>query len=314
MRIAVIGTGGVGGYFGGRLAQAGNDVTFVARGRQLDALRERGLRVQSAGGDFTVAPVIAVEDMRDIAPVDVAMLCVKLWDVEPIAPRLAPLLRGGGVVVPFQNGVDSHVILQRVLGPAHVLGGVAYIAATIGAPGVIVHTGSMARLVVGAFGAGQAAAADGFAQACRRAGIDCSVSPDIRAALWSKYVFLAALAGVTSLARQPVGVIRADPELRATMAAAMAEIVAVARASGVELGDGFVERQLAFLDGLPAEMRSSMQNDLAAGHRLEAPWLAGGVGRMGATAGVPTPVNATIYAALKPYLAGAATASPAPAA
>jgi 2-dehydropantoate 2-reductase len=306
MRIAVIGTGGVGGYFGGRLAQAGHDVTVVARGRQLAALRERGLRVQASAGAFEVAPVKAVEDLAAVGPVDAAMLCVKLWDVEPIAPRLAPLLRDGGVVIPFQNGVDSHVVLQRVLGPAHGLGGVAYIAATIGAPGVIVQTGTMARLVVGAFAPAQAAAASTFADACRGAGIDCSVSPDIRAALWSKYVFLAALSGVTSLARQPVGVIRADPDLRATMTAAMREIVAVARAQGVDLGEAFVERQLAFLDGLPAEMRSSMQNDLATGHRLEAPWLAGGVARMGAATGVPAPVNATIYAALKPYLMGGA--------
>jgi 2-dehydropantoate 2-reductase len=234
------------------------------------------------------------------------MFCVKLWDVEPLAPQLAVLVRDGGVVIPFQNGVDSHAILQRTLGPAHVLGGVAYIAATIGSPGVIVQTGTMARLVVGAFAAAQAAAADAFAQACRGAGIDCSVSPDIRAALWTKYVFLAALSGVTSLARQPVGVIRSDPDLRATMASAMREIVAVAAAEGVALGEGFVERQLGFLDGLPAQMRSSMQNDLAAGNRLEAPWLAGGVVRKGAERRVPTPVNATIYAALKPYVAGAA--------
>jgi 2-dehydropantoate 2-reductase len=305
MRIAVIGAGGVGGFFGGKLAQAGHDVVFVARGAHLAALREHGLRVEGPHA-FAVASVNAVDSVAQVGPVDAAMLCVKLWDVEPLAPQLAVLVRDGGVVIPFQNGVDSHAILQRTLGPAHVLGGVAYIAATIGSPGVIVQTGTMARLVVGAFAAAQAAAADAFAQACRGAGIDCSVSPDIRAALWTKYVFLAALSGVTSLARQPVGVIRSDPDLRATMASAMREIVAVAAAEGVALGEGFVERQLGFLDGLPAQMRSSMQNDLAAGNRLEAPWLAGGVVRKGAERRVPTPVNATIYAALKPYVAGAA--------
>jgi 2-dehydropantoate 2-reductase len=305
MRIAVIGAGGVGGFFGGKLAQAGHDVVFVARGAHLAALREHGLRVEGPHA-FGVASVNAVDSVAHVGPVDAAMLCVKLWDVEPLAPQLAVLVRDGGVVIPFQNGVDSHAILQRTLGPAHVLGGVAYIAATIGSPGVIVQTGTMARLVVGAFAAAQAAAADAFAQACRGAGIDCSVSPDIRAALWTKYVFLAALSGVTSLARQPVGVIRSDPDLRATMASAMREIVAVAAAEGVALGEGFVERQLGFLDGLPAQMRSSMQNDLAAGNRLEAPWLAGGVVRKGAERRVPTPVNATIYAALKPYVAGAA--------
>ena len=304
MRIAVIGAGGVGGYFGGKLALAGHDVTFVARGRQLEALRARGLRIETAGTTLSVPTQGAVEDIAAVGPADVTMLCVKLWDVEPTAPRLAPLVRDGGVVIPFQNGVESHEVLRRILGPRHVLGGIAYIAATLREPGVVAQTGSMARLVVGAFEPEQAPRAEAFAAVCGGAGIDCSVAPDVRVALWSKYVFLAALSGCTSLARQPVGVIRSDPDLRATMATAMHEIVAVAHAQGVLLPEGFVARQLAFLDGLPAEMRSSMQNDLAAGSRLEAPWLAGGVARMGRAAGVPTPVNSTIYAAMKPYVDG----------
>ena len=305
MRIAIIGAGGVGGYFGGRLAQAGHDVTFVARGRHLEAIRNAGLRIESGLGNAVVTSARATPDIASVGAVDVTMFCVKLWDVESTAPRLVPLVAGGGVVIPFQNGVESHEVLRRVLGGAHVLGGVAYIAATIREPGVIAHTGTMARLTVGAFEPGLAAPAEAFAAAGRTAGFECTVAPDILAALWKKYVFLAAMSGCTSLARVPVGVIRSDPDLRATMEAAMREIVAVGRAKGVDVGADFVDQQLAFMDTLPAVMRSSMLNDLTAGNRLEAPWLSGGVARMGREAGVATPVNATIYAALKPYVDGA---------
>ncbi|HSV20092.1 MAG TPA: 2-dehydropantoate 2-reductase [Casimicrobiaceae bacterium] len=304
MKIAVIGAGGVGGYFGGKLAQAGHDVTFVARGRHLDALRSAGLRIESGLGNVTVERAHATNAIADVGPVDVTMFCVKLWDVESTAPQLKPLVANGGVVIPFQNGVESHDILRDALGDDRVLGGVAYIAATIREPGVIAHTGTMARLTVGAFEPKLQPRAEGFAAACKAAGFDCEVAADIGAALWKKYVFLAAMAGCTSLTRSPVGVIRSDPDIRATMEAAMREIVDLARARGVELGGDFVAKQLHFLDSLPEAMRSSMLNDLMAGNRLEAPWLSGGVARMAREAGVAAPVNATIYAALKPFVAG----------
>ncbi len=305
MRIAVIGTGGVGGYFGGRLALAGHEVTFVARGRHLVALRERGLVLESAAGNACVTQAAFTDDPAGIAACDVVMFCVKLWDVEPTAFAIAPLLAKGGVVIPFQNGVDAPDLLQRALGAARVLGGIAYIAATIREPGVIAHTGTMARLVVGAFPGGDAAAAEAFRAACASAGVQCDVSSDIRRALWEKFCMLAAMSGCTALARQPVGVIRSDPDLRATFAAAVREAWAIGRAREVPLADDYVDRQLAFLDGLPAEMRSSMQNDLVAGNRLEAPWLSGAVARMAAQSGMPAPVSSTLYAAVKPYLYGA---------
>lgn len=305
MRIAVIGAGGVGGYFGARLAQAGNDVTFIARGANLAAIRAAGLTVESALGNANVR-ANATDNIASLGPVDVALFCVKLWDVETTAPTLAPIVTGGGVVIPFQNGVDSPEILSRSLGPKHVLGGVAYIAATIAAPGVIAHTGTMARLRVGAFAGGSADRAMAFVAACKAAGVDAEHSPDIRRALWEKFVFLASMSGLTSVARQPVGVIRSDPDLRATMQAAMQEVFDVGRAKGVALPDGFVAAQLAFMDGLPQEMRSSMLNDLAAGNRLEAPWLSGAVARMAREAGVSAPVHSTLYAALKPYVGGSA--------
>jgi 2-dehydropantoate 2-reductase len=310
MRIAVMGTGGVGGYFGARLAHAGNDVVFVARGAHLAAMREQGLRIESAGGGVVLPKVDATDNPASIAPVDIVMFCVKLWDVERAAAQIAPLVAQGGAVIPFQNGIDSTDILTRELGAAHVLGGVAYIAATIRSPGVIGHVGSMARLRVGAFDGAESngllgTRAKAFVEACQAAGVEAELVPDIRRALWEKFVFLNALSGLTCLARQPLGCIRTDPDLRATFGASMHETIAVAAAKGVSFTGDFIARQLRALDGLPAEMRASMLNDLVAGHRLEAPWLCGRVAQLAMHAGIDAPVNATIYAALKPYLDGA---------
>jgi 2-dehydropantoate 2-reductase len=305
MRIAVMGPGGVGGYFGAKLAQAGHDVAFIARGAHLAAMRATGLRVESGGGDVVLSGVIATDDPLSLEPVDVVMFCVKLWDVESAAAEIAPLVAPGGVVIPFQNGIDSHAILARVLGASHVLGGVAYIAAAIAAPGVIVHTGSMAKLRVGAFSDPLVERARAFVQACMHAGLDPDLAHDIRRAIWEKFVFLTALSGVTALSRQPVGVVRSDSALREAFTAAMKEVVALARAHDVPLADDFLPKQMRTFEGLPAEMRSSMQNDLLAGHRLEAPWLCGRVARLSAEAGIPAPVNATVYAGLSPYVDGA---------
>jgi 2-dehydropantoate 2-reductase len=305
MHIAVMGTGGVGGFFGAKLALAGNDVTFIARGRHLAAIRERGLRVESGTGPMHVKDAQATDDPSSLAPVDAVMFCVKLWDVERAAAQIEPLVANGGVVIPFQNGLDSPEILRRVLGPERVLGGVAYIAATIREPGVIAHTGTMAKLHVGAFPGGPAARADAFASACRGAGIDVEVSPDIRRALWEKFCFLAAFAGCTCAARQPIGVIRADADLRATFEAAVREAWLVGRALGVPLADDYIAKCMAAIDALPAEMKASMLHDPTAGRPLEAPWLSGAVARMAAEAGQSAPVSRTLYAAVKPYLGGA---------
>jgi 2-dehydropantoate 2-reductase len=267
------------------------------------------LRIRSAGGDVALRDVVATDDPPSLAPADAVMFCVKLWDVETAATQVAPLLREGGVVIPFQNGIDSPEILRRVLGEDRVLGGVAYIAATIAEPGIIAQTGSMAKLRVGAFpDAGDASRlrdrASAFVDACGTAAIDAEVAPDIRVALWEKFVFLTALSGVTALARQPVGGVRSDPDLRAAFAASMRETVALARAKNVALSDDFLTTQMRALDRLPAEMRSSMQNDLMAGRRLEAPWLCGRVAALSTEAGLAAPVNATLYAGLKPFVDG----------
>jgi len=300
-----MGAGGVGGYFGALYAQAGHEVTFVARGAHLAALRANGLRIESSVTPLHLASVQATDNPSTAGAVDVVMFCTKLWDVESAGKQITPVVAGGGVVIPFQNGVDSHVILQRVLGATHVAGGVAQIAAVIKSPGVIAHTGTMARLQVGAFTPVLADKVQAFADAGKAAGVNIVAVDDIEKALWQKFAMLAALSGVTCLARQPVGFVRADPELRATITAAVREAFVLARKKGIALGDDFVDRQLAFLDGLPAEMRSSMLNDLTAGNRLEAPWLAGAVVRMAKELDLAVPVSTTIYAAMKPYVEGA---------
>ncbi len=310
MRIAILGAGGVGGYFGGRLARAGHDVTFVARGAHLAALRARGLNIESGLGSATIRTATFTDDVGGIAPCDVVMLCVKLWDVESAARLIAPLVAQGGVVIPFQNGVDAPEIAGRAVGPGRVVGGIAYIAATIREPGVITHTGTMARLVVGTFDGGDVGAAAAFCDALKTANVEVELSTDIRRALWEKFCFLSAMSGCTAVARAPVGVIRADPDLRATFTAAVHEGWTLGRARGVALADDYPTRQHAFLDSLPGEMRSSLMNDLLAGNRLEAPWLCGAVARMAAESGVAAPVSATLFAALKPYVEGAPEPKP----
>jgi 2-dehydropantoate 2-reductase len=303
MKIAVMGAGGVGGYFGGRLAQAGNDVVFIARGRHLEALRARGLSLRSPAGDATLK-VKAVEDPADAGSAEVVLFAVKLWDTESAAERIRPLLAGGGVVIPFQNGVESIERIGAVLGRERVMGGAAYIAARIGEPGEIVQTGKMARLRFGPVQPSQRAAAQAFHAACVKAGIEAELTDDIVRVLWEKFVLLVAISGTTSVARSRIGVVRADPDLRWLLEAAMRETWQVGRKRGVALADDQVAATLKMVEGLPSEMTSSMHGDLDAGGRLEAPWLAGAVARMARELGLEAPANRAIYAALKPFVEG----------
>jgi len=303
MRIAVMGAGGVGGYFGGRLAQAGNEVVFIARGRHLDALRAKGLSLKSAAGDARLK-VEAVEDPAKAGAAEVVLFTVKLWDTESAAERIRPLVSGGGVVIPFQNGVESIERIGAVLGRERVMGGAAYIAARIGEPGEIVQTGTMARLRFGAVESSQRAAAQAFHAACVKAGIEAELTEDIERVLWEKFVQLVALSGTTTVSRSRIGVVRADPDLRWLLEAAMRETWQVGRKRGVALADDLVAASLKWADALPAEMTSSMHGDLDAGGRLEAPWLAGAVARMAREAGLEAPANRAIYAALKPFVEG----------
>jgi 2-dehydropantoate 2-reductase len=303
MRLLIVGAGGIGGYFGAQFVAHGHDVTFLARGSHLAAMRERGLTVESAVAPARL-PVNATDNIGEAGRPDVILMCTKLADLEAAAEQIAPL-SGAALVVTLQNGVDAPAIVGRHVSPECIAPGVAHIAAAIKAPGVIAHTGTLAKIRVGTVAGGPSVErVDALVATARACGIDIERVDDVERTLWEKFVFLVAMSGLTCLARQPIGVVREDADLRATLLAAMNEVAAVGRARGVTLAPDFVARQLAFVDALPAQMRSSMLNDLTAGRRLEAPWLAGAVVRMAAENRLDVPVNHTIYAALKPYLGG----------
>ncbi|HYH22271.1 MAG TPA: 2-dehydropantoate 2-reductase [Azospirillum sp.] len=304
MRIAVMGSGGVGGYFGARLSAAGADVVFLARGRHLAAIRENGLRIESAAGDLHLTDVRATDDPAQAGPADVVMFCVKLWDTESAAEQCRALLKPGTAVITFQNGVTSVDSLRRALGDGHVAGGVAHIAATIGAPGVIRHVGTLARLTYGELDGRRLERLEAFHALASQAGFTATLSDAIERAIWEKFAFLAPFSGVTTLTRQPAGVIRRVPETRALFLDAVREVVVLARARGVDLGADAVERLERMLDGLVAPMKASMLHDLERGGPLELPWLSGAVARLGGEAGVPTPVHHVVAAALAPYVDG----------
>lgn len=303
MRIAVMGAGGVGGYFGGRLLQAGHDVTFIARGRHLEALKANGLTLKSPLGDANLK-VRAVGRAADAGPAEITLFAVKLWDTEESAAQLRPVVEGGGFVIPFQNGVESVARIGAILGKARVMGGAAYIAGRIGEPGVILHTGTIARLRFGPVVPAQRSAAQAFHAACQGAKIECELAEDIERVLWEKFVLLVAVSATTAVSRKTIGVVRADPDLRWLLETVMRETWAVGRKRGVALADDLVAKTLAQAEGFAPEMRASMAADLDAGGRLEAPWLSGAVARMAAEAGLEAPANRAVFAALKPYLHG----------
>ncbi len=305
MKIVVLGAGGVGGYFGARLAATGCDVTFVARGKHLEAMRKNGLQIKSPLGDVTLSPVQAVETISEVDTADLIIVGVKLWDTATIAPTLLPLVEKGAAVVSLQNGVQKDDILRQHIPASAILGGVCFIAATISAPGVITHAAAMQRLVFGEFGGRATDRAQTFLAACLKAGIDAELSPSIERMIWEKFVFIVGMSASTTTMRQPIGVVRSIPLARAFLLDVMREVVSVGRASGVDLSPDFAENRLAFCDSLPATMDSSMHHDLRSGNRLEVPWLSGGVVELGARIGVSAPLNRAVAAVLAPYIDGA---------
>ena len=286
-----MGSGGVGGYVGGRLAASGAGRHLHRPRRHLAALRERGLRIESGLGDLTVSPAARATTRPRVGPVDLVIFAVKLYDTEAAAAAARPLVGAATGVVTLQNGVDSVAVLSRVLGAGHVIGGVAHIASTIAAPGVIRHTGTLARLQIGELDGGRSERVAALSAALERAAVDHEVSADIARDIWAKMVFLATFSGLTGLTRLPIGPIRDDPETRALYAAGLAEALAVAHARGIALPEDFVARTLARTDQLPAAMKSSLLHDLENGRRLELPWLSGAIVRMGRELGIPTPVT-----------------------
>ena len=299
-----MGAGGVGGYFGARLAAAGDEVAFIARGAHKDAMKANGLKVRSPLGDVHLEAVEVMDDPDDVGLCDIILFCVKLWDVEAAAETIRPLLSNDTCVAPIQNGVSVTGALSALLGAKHVIGAVTQISASIEAPGVIRHHGDFARLIFGELDGSDSWRTECLEAACASAGIEARVSKTIEVDIWEKFVFLAPMAGATAFYRAPIGAVRDQPERRARFEAMLRETAALGRAKGVALPDGLEERLLGFVDRLPPEMKSSMQLDLERGKRLELDWLNGEVVRLGQELGVETPENAAVYEALEPYAMG----------
>ena len=303
MRIAVVGTGGVGGYFGGRLAAAGADVAFIARGAHLAAMRSNGLRIVSPKGDVHVPRVHATDRPSDIGPVDVVLFAVKLYDVEAAIALIPPLIGPETIVIPLQNGVDGIDIVSRAAGRDHAGGGTCYVSAMISEPGVIKHT-AMDHLLFGELDGSRSARLERLLDACAKTNFQTTLSSDINVDIWTKFTRLSVLSGMTAVTRSPLGVIMNDPELLAMLKAAVAEAVAIAHAKGIAVRGDMVEDVARAYQALPYETKASMLVDLENGRRLELPWLSGAVARIGREVGVPTPIHGFIAAVLRPHANG----------
>ncbi len=305
LRIAVMGTGGVGGYFGARLARAGESVVFIARGPHLEAIRRQGLTIRSvADGEFVVKAE-AVEDPAALGPVDAVLFCVKSFDTESAAGLIRPLVGPGTAVLSLQNGVDNEEKIDALLGPGRAMGGVALVFVAVEAPGVISHR-LLGRIIFGELTGAVTDRARALAEAFGRARIPAELSTDIRAALWEKYVSICAQAGMTALTRAPIGVVRGTPETWRMFRLIAEEVAALGAAAGVRLPADIVERVLAWAGSLAPEARASLAIDLAAGKRIELEALHGHAVRLGERLGVPVPTVFAVYAALKPHVAGRA--------
>lgn len=308
MQFAVLGSGAVGGYYGAKLARAGHDVTFIARGAHLQAIRERGLHIRSAMlGDFTVR-ARAEEDTSRVGPVDVVILAVKAYDNPTALPLIAPMMGDDTVVLTIQNGVDSPSEAAAVVGEAAVLGGTTYIASALSGPGVIEQTGTHRRIVFGeVFGdlPRLTPRVRAIHDALARSDIQSEAVEDGRVPIWEKFIFLVALAGFTGASRLPIGPVWADPAIREQFLEGCREVEQLARAEGVAVAADVVDRIDAYVRGIPGTMRSSLLIDLSQGKRIEVEALQGSVVRRAARVGLAVPIMSTLYAVLKPYAAGA---------
>lgn len=306
MHFAILGSGAVGGYYGAKLARAGHTVSFVARGAHLRAIRERGLMIWSPLGDFTVKAQ-AEEDTARIGPVDVVLYAVKTYDNPTALPMLKPLLGPSTVVITLQNGVDSADDVAAVVGQDRVLGGPTYVATAISAPGFIEQTGTHRRIVFGeVFGGHRSVSGrvEAIAALLAKADIQAEPQADARVPLWEKFIYLAPFAAFTGAARLPIGPLWGDAAIRETFLEAVREVERVARAEGVGVPEGVLDRVIAYVDSIPPTTRSSLLIDLQAGKRIELESLAGSVVRRGKAVGVPTPVMAGLYAVLRPHVGG----------
>ena len=305
MKFAVFGTGGMGAYFGGRLARAGHDVWFIARGRNLAAMRDGGLRIESPTGNFTVNPVQATDDPAKIGPVDYVLYCVKLYDVDSTKHALKPLLGPQTSILTLQNGIDVVDMLAPVVGRERLMPGASYVSSNIFEPGLIRHVGAAGHIDFGEPDGKISARAKALIAAFDKAGFEVRFREDIIDSLWQKFVLVCTFSGVMTLTRAPIGVVRATPETLRLLADAGREAVAVARASGINLPADFAESMSTRAQGMAPELKPSLLEDLEHGRRMEVDWFSGTIVRLGEKLGIPTPVHRVIHAALKPHANGA---------
>ena len=309
MRIVMMGSGGVGGFFGGRLAHAGEDVAFVARGAHLEAIRRNGLTIENEPqGDIHVAGVRASADPSELGPADLVVISVKLWDTEAAARQVKPLVGPNTAVLSLQNGVIKDDILRGVFPEKNIMGGVAYVATHISRPGVIHQTGTMQRIIVGEYDGSISERAKSLHEALLRSGVSAELSTDVRRSIWEKYVFLVGLSATTTTTRRPLGAVLENPRSREFLHEIMREVVRVGRAQGVNLAEDFPDQRMAFAKTLPYDMTSSMAHDLERGNPLEVDWLSGGVVKLGREAGISAPANEAVCAILAVHAAGRAKA------
>jgi 2-dehydropantoate 2-reductase len=305
MRIAVMAAGAVGAYFGARMAAAGHDVFFIARGANLEAIKTKGLTLESVHGDMHLPKPNVTDDPAKVGPVDIVLFAVKLWDTEAAAEKARPLVGEHTRLITLQNGIDSVERVAPIAGSDQTVGGVAYIASVIASPGVIKHTSQFAKVRFGRADKKADATLQAFADGGKAAKIDIGLSADIERERWEKFVFLTAMSGSTAALRSPIGPIAADPELRGFFRQLMEEAVAVAKAKGVTLEPAYIEQRLASLSGqIEPGMKASMAHDLDRGNRLELDWLSGKVRELGHALGVATPASDTVYTVLKLHRMG----------
>ncbi|MCZ6473129.1 MAG: 2-dehydropantoate 2-reductase [SAR324 cluster bacterium] len=306
MKIAVMGAGGVGGFYGARMARAGEDVTFIARGPHLAALRESGMRVESPHiGDFHLPQVRATDDPAQVGPADLVWMTIKGYDLESGARAILPLIGADTVVIPLLNGVEVAEDIGAVVGMEHMMGGIVQVSSAIAEPGLIRHA-LMDRLVFGELGGGSSARGQAILAMMHKADIPAELSEEIQVEVWKKFLFLDGVAGLSSLTRKTLGPVLGDPDTRALLAGCMREVEALARKKGVALEDNTVEELLQFAATRPPEMKPSMLLDLERGRKIELDTFQGTTVRLGKELGVPTPINEFIYTALKLHAAGTA--------
>ncbi|HSL42945.1 MAG TPA: ketopantoate reductase family protein [Anaerolineales bacterium] len=300
MKILIMGTGGVGGYYGGLLAQQGNEVTFIARGAHLYALRHEGLKVNSVHGDFHIFPANATDEPINVGPVDLILFCVKTYNTDDAAQAIRPAVGAKTVVMSLQNGVDAAERIGKVIGAEHVVGGATWLSSAVEAPGVIKQISQFRRIVFGELGGGPSERVESIFEVLNQTGIAVEISENIQKVLWTKFVFISAVSSIGSLTRLPMGDYRSLPESRDLIKSIMQEVEALARAQSIMLDTDVVQKSLEFMDGAAPHIKPSMQLDVESGRRTELESMVGVIGRKGRELGVATPVADFVYSSLLP--------------